>query len=160
MSAPPFTIEPAIGANDLTALAALFREYGQSLGIDLSFQHFDEELASLPGDYAEPRGALLLARVGDAAAGCVALRPLEDEICEMKRLFVRPHFRGLRLGHALASRVIDAARARKYRRMRLDTLPSMGSARALYRQLDFHEIPAYRFNPVEGTTFLELTLKR
>jgi ribosomal protein S18 acetylase RimI-like enzyme len=160
MTAPPFTIEPASGADDLAAVAALFREYADSLGIDLSFQQFEEELASLPGEYAEPRGALLLARVGQVAAGCVALRPLDGGACEMKRLFVRPQFRGLRLGEALARGAIDAAHARGYARIRLDTLPTMASARSLYQQLGFHEIPAYRFNPIEGTTFLERTLTR
>jgi ribosomal protein S18 acetylase RimI-like enzyme len=154
-----YSIAPAIGERDITDVAALFREYGQSLGIDLSFQHFDEELASLPGDYAEPRGTLLLARVGGTAAGCVGARPLDESICEMKRLYVRPAFRGLRLGDALAHAVIDAARTRGYTRMRLDTLPSMTSARKLYASLGFREIPPYRFNPIEGTTFMELTLR-
>jgi ribosomal protein S18 acetylase RimI-like enzyme len=158
MGAPPFTIQPAVTAADVVAIAALFREYGASLGIDLGFQHFDEELRSLPGDYAEPRGTLLLARVGSEEAGCVALRPLEPDVCEMKRLFVRPSYRGLTIGEALAHAVIDAGRARGYARMRLDTLPSMTRARRLYSALGFVEIPAYRFNPVEGTSFMELTL--
>jgi len=154
----PYSIAPARSAPDVAEVARLFREYGESLGIDLAFQHFEEELAALPGDYAEPRGALLLARVGDAPAGCVGVRPLDDSACEMKRLYVRPAFRGLRLGDALAHAIIDTARAKGYTRMRLDTLPSMASARKLYANLGFREIPPYRFNPVEGTSFLELAL--
>lgn len=158
--AAAFTIAPAHSSADIAAVAELFREYGASLGIDLGFQHFDEELANLPNEYARPRGALLLARCGDAAAGCVALRPLEGDACEMKRLYVRPAFRGLRLGDALARQAIDAARAIGYARMRLDTLPTMVAARAMYERLGFREIPAYRFNPVEGTAFLELPLSK
>jgi ribosomal protein S18 acetylase RimI-like enzyme len=156
--ASSFTIAPAASSADMAAIATLFREYGASLGVDLSFQHFDEELASLPGDYAEPLGTLLLARVGDNHAGCVGLRPLEGNACEMKRLYVRPEFRGLHLGETLATAIIDAARMRKYARMRLDTLPSMARARRLYTSLGFVEIPPYRFNPIEGTSFMELTL--
>ena len=156
MAAPPFTIAPAISRADIAAVGELFREYGQSLGIDLSFQRFDEELAAMPGEYAEPRGTLLLARIGDAAAGCVGLRPLEDGVCEMKRLYVRPAFRGLRIGDALARELIEAARLRGYARMRLDTLPSMAPARRLYEELGFQRIAPYRFNPIEGTAFMEL----
>lgn len=144
---------------DLADTAALFREYAASLAVDLSFQKFDQELAALPGDYAEPEGTLLLARVGGDAAGCVGVRPLQPRICEMKRLYVRPAFRGLGLGAALARSAITAARGRRYERMRLDTLPAMAGARSLYRTLGFREIPAYRFNPVEGTSFLELTIQ-
>lgn len=158
MSVPAFTIVPARSASDIALVAGLFREYGASLGIDLSFQQFDQELAALPGEYGEPMGALLLARAGDAPAGCVGLRPLEDGICEMKRLYVRPSCRGMKIGEALAAAVIAAARDRGYGRMRLDTLPSMHAARAMYGRLGFVEIPAYRFNPVEGTSYLELAL--
>lgn len=158
MQAPPFTLAPAATPADVAAIATLFREYGESLGIDLSFQRFDEELASLPGDYAEPRGTLLLARVAGQEAGCVGLRPLGGDVCEMKRLYVRPRFRGLHLGETLARAIIDAASAKKYGRMRLDTLPSMARARRLYASLGFVEIPPYRFNPVEGTSFMELAL--
>jgi ribosomal protein S18 acetylase RimI-like enzyme len=156
MAAPPFTIAPAISGADIAAVSELFREYGQSLGIDLSFQRFDEELAAMPGDYAEPRGTLLLARVGELAAGCVGLRPLEDDVCEMKRLYVRPTCRGLKIGEALARDVIEAARWRGYARMRLDTLPSMARARRLYEELGFRRIAPYRFNPIAGTAFMEL----
>lgn len=158
MAVPLFRIEPATTPDDMVAIAALIREYGESLGIDLSFQHFAEELASLPGDYSEPQGTLLLARVGDSSAGCVGLRPLENDACEMKRLYVRPQHRGLKIGDALVHAVIDAARARGYARIKLDTLPSMSRARALYQQLGFRETTAYRFNPVEGTSYLELAL--
>jgi ribosomal protein S18 acetylase RimI-like enzyme len=158
MEATPFTIHAATSSDDIAAIAALFREYAGSLGLDLSFQHFDEELASLPGDYSEPEGTLLLARVAGEAAGCVGLRPLDQDVCEMKRLYVRPQFRGLHLGDTLVRAIVDAAGARNYARVRLDTLPSMARARQLYASLGFVDIPAYRFNPVAGTRYMELTL--
>ena len=144
----------ATTAEHLALAAGLFREYAASLGIDLSFQGFENEVASLPGDYAPPRGRLLLA----GETGCVALRPLSDEICEMKRLYVRPTGRGTGLGRTLVQRIIEEARAIGYRAMRLDTLPSMTTAAAMYRSFGFHEIEPYRFNPVEGTKFFELEL--
>jgi ribosomal protein S18 acetylase RimI-like enzyme len=158
VAAGTLTIAAARSATDIAAVAELFREYADSLGIDLSFQHFDEELARLPGDYVPPRGALLIARCGGRAAGCVALRPLDGDVCEMKRLYVRPAFRGLRIGDKLARAAIEIARTHHFVRMRLDTLPSMAAARAMYARLGFREIPPYRFNPVEGTSFLELEL--
>jgi putative acetyltransferase len=136
----------------------LFEEYASSLGFDLGFQDFQAELSELPGAYAPPRGRLLLAFQEGRPAGCVALRELEDEVCEMKRLYVRPEFRDLRIGRALAEAVIAEARGIGYSRMWLDTVPAMERARALYHALGFREIPPYRFNPVPGTAFLELTM--
>jgi putative acetyltransferase len=155
----PIRIVLARTPGDIEEARRLFREYESSLGIDLCFQNFEQELAELPGRYAPPRGALLLARGEEnAIAGCAALRPLEEEICEMKRLYVRDAFRGRGAGRLLAEEVIGEARRIGYRRMRLDTLPSMRRAIALYRSLGFTDIAPYTLNPVEGTLFLEKKL--
>ena len=146
------TIEPA---DDLEDVRELFLEYAESIGVDLSFQNFDEELASLPGDY-DP---ILMAYVDNELAGCIALHPFgEAGICEMKRLYVRPEWRKYGVGRALALRIIEEAKKRGYRAMRLDTLPMMQGAMRLYESLGFVDIEPYRYNPIAGTRFLELTL--
>ena len=138
---------------------ALFREYSDWLQVDLCFQNFEIELADLPGDYARPNGRLWLAWVNQDIAGCIALRSIGDGICEMKRLYVRPEFRGQGLGRLLAEKLIEEARNIGYRKMRLDTLPGrMDRAIAMYRDLGFHEIERYYNNPHETALFMELDL--
>jgi putative acetyltransferase len=151
-------IVDADSAVTISMAQMLFREYATSLGVDLYFQNFNEELAGLPGDYAAPSGSLLLAYAIQELAGCVALRKLDEGICEMKRLYVRPEFRGLHIGRSLAETVIMRARNLGYTLMRLDTLASMDTARALYRSLGFREISPYRYNPIKGAMFMELHL--
>jgi ribosomal protein S18 acetylase RimI-like enzyme len=138
---------------------ALLLEYTESLGVDLSFQNFDRELAAFPESYLPPTGALLLCFRDESPAGSVAMRGLDDGVCEMKRLYVRPAFRGRGVGRELALAVIEAGREAGYRSMRLDTLPGMDDAQRLYRLLGFGEIDAYYENPVPGTKYLELDLR-
>ena len=147
-------IRPADLPLELDVVRALFREYTQGLGVDLSFQDFEAELQSLPGKYAPPAGRLLLAWMQGAAVGCVALRRVDLTSCEMKRLYVRPQARGERFGRRLAERICAEARAAGYARICLDTLPSMQPAQALYRSLGFAPIPPYVFNPIAGTQFM------
>ena len=156
---PPMSVSPASFPTDLPAITQLFRAYAASLPIDLGYQGFDGELASLPGKYAPPAGALLIARDANGAAlGCVAMRPLEDGICEMKRLYVAPAGRGQGLGFQLARAIIEAARAAGNHEMRLDTLSTMHEAQTLYRTLGFVEIGAYYDTPIENTVFMSLKL--
>ena len=136
----------------------LFQQYADFLGLDLEFQGFSKELANLPGDYSPPQGCILMAVSAQEFVGCVALRPLEDSICEMKRLFVLPGFRCRKIGRALARGIIDEARIRGYARMRLDTIESMTEAKQLYRSLGFRPIKPYRFNPLDNPTYFELDL--
>ena len=146
-----FTIAPA-KPGDLADVAALFREYAAALDVDLCFQGFEQELAELPGAYVPPQGALLLARGTDGASrGCVALRALSDGACEMKRLFVSPEARGTGLGRALVAAVLSEATRRGYREIKLDTLPQLKEAIALYRDFGFEPIPLYGDHPYEGT---------
>ena len=150
-----------IDARDAASIALareLVREYAAWLAIDLEYQNFEQELATFPGEYGPPHGALLLAREGEATAGCVALRRLEPQVCEMKRLWVRQEFQGRGIGRALAVAALERATRLGYARMRLDTLPRMASALALSRSLGFREIPAYYPSPVPGTVYLEVNL--
>lgn len=147
-------IRKALIPGEVPALRDLFEEYAGSLGIPLDFQGFEGEVADLPGRYAAPRGALWLALADGRAVGCVALRPLKPDVCEIKRLYVRPAFRGTGLGRRLAETVLAEAGRLGYRQVYLDTLPSMGGAIALYRALGFTEIEPYYDNPVPGALFL------
>lgn len=154
----PDEVLPAVTPDLLREVRALFKEYASSLGIDLSFQDFAHEIEGLPGAYAAPDGALLIAKVRGKVAGCVGVRRFGADVCEMKRLFVRHSFRNKGVGRRLAVASIDQARALGYRVMRLDTVPWMREALALYSSLGFVEIPPYRFNPVAGAVYLEREL--
>ncbi len=144
---------------DLPVVRQLFTEYAGSLGVDLSFQGFDAELEGLPGKYAPPEGALLIAERDGEPCGCIALRRIDERTCEMKRLYVRPACRQLGIGKELVRRLLEEARVKGYGAMRLDTLPSMRGAIAMYRSFDFHEIAPYVYNPVEGALFMEKSLQ-
>ena len=148
----------AESGKELEQVRILFGEYSNSLDFGLDFQNFDKELANLPGDYTRPTGCLLLAFHKGQLAGCVGLRKLSDGVCEMKRLYVKEQFRGLGLGRALAEAVIKEAQKIGYNYMRLDTVPSMEVARALYSSLGFKQTRPYRYNPIEGAVFMELRL--
>jgi ribosomal protein S18 acetylase RimI-like enzyme len=151
-------IAPASGPADIEAVRALFEEYAASLGVDLGFQGFDDEVAELPGAYRPPGGVLLLARDAGEAVACVGVRPLDGDACEMKRLYVSPTRRGSGLGRRLVDEALAWARTAGYLAMRLDTLPSMAAASALYDAMGFREIAPYYENPVPGARFLELEL--
>lgn len=154
-----FKINPASSSADYEAVWLLFQAYASSLGVDLSYQDFSTELATLPGKYAPPEGALLLARDETGKAiGCVAMRKFKGDICEMKRLYVAPAARGTGLGKALAEAILNEAKRIGYREMWLDSLPSMHEAIALYRKLGFIDIPPYYDTPIKGTVFLGKSL--
>jgi ribosomal protein S18 acetylase RimI-like enzyme len=152
------TIRAAEFPAETEVVRALFLAYAQSLSFELCFQNFSAELDGLPGAYAPPEGRLFLAMVDGEPAGCAALRKLEDSVCEMKRMYVKPDFRGLGLGRRLAQQVILAGREASYRRMRLDTIRTMEAAIAVYRSLGFRSIAPYYENPIEGAEYMELTL--
>ncbi len=151
-------IVDAGGSVEIAEVRELLLEYQASLDVDLGFQGFAREVAELPGSYAPPSGRLLLARAGGLARGCIALQPISSDVCEMKRLYVRPAGRGSGLGWLLVGRLLDEARAIGYRTVCLDTLPSMTRAVAMYESLGFEDIPPYRPNPVPGTRFMALAL--
>lgn len=155
------TIDIGFPAAERAGIAALLREYETSLGISLGFQGFEAEVATLPGDYAPPRGAFATARLDGRIVGMIALRPLEGSaaVCEMKRLYVSPAARGSGAGRSLALAIIAEAERLGYRRMVLDTLPAMREAQALYRKLGFREVDAYYANPVAGTLYMERVLR-
>ena len=160
---PPSTTLIAVSSADDRRVAEarkLLLEYAESLDVDLSFQNFDQELSSFPESYLPPTGALLIATRDEELAGSIAMRGIDSRVCEMKRLYVCPEFRGLGVGRELAVAIIDAAKGKGYQHMRLDTLPGMDDAQRLYRNLGFREIAAYYENPVPGTRYLELDLRQ
>lgn len=156
VDSPSVAVKPAATHEEIEEVRELFVEYARSLDFSLCFQGFDRELASLPGEYAPPTGILLIARTRGKLAGCVALRRLAESVCEMKRLYVRPGFRGKRVGRSLVQAALNEAVRKSYKTMRLDTVPTMVKAIALYRSMGFREIPAYRENPVPGAIFMEI----
>lgn len=162
MDIPSIQLITPVDGSDIDRVRGMFREYAGSLKVDLDFQGFEAELASLPGDYAAPRGALLLALVDGAPAGCCALRALDTvdypNACEMKRLYVRKAFRGFGLGRQLAEAMLDCARRAGYACLLLDTLDDMEAARSLYEELGFREVPPYYHNPIAGAHYLKADL--
>jgi ribosomal protein S18 acetylase RimI-like enzyme len=152
-------IQTAIIPDEIPAIRGLFQDYADSLDFELDFQDFREELASLPGKYAPPMGSILVAKEKGETVGCVAVRPLGEEICEMKRLYVKPAHRGKSLGRNLALAIIEEAKKIGYEVMRLDTVVEMKEASALYRALGFQPINAYCFNPLPGAMYFELKLR-
>jgi len=162
LDTPEITLYAPQTADEWLSVREIFSEYAGTLSVDLDFQGFAQELAQLPGDYAPPRGALLLARVGEAIAGCCALRPMDSSdypnAAEMKRLYVRPAFRGFGLGRQLSEAILDEARRAGYSCVLLDTLDEMEAARALYEDLGFEEIPPYYHNPHAGAHYLKVDL--
>lgn len=156
------SLQTTLESGQMEAVRELLQEYARSLSVDLCFQNFEEELAQLPGEYASPRGALYTVCVDGKLAGCCAMRPLDavdyPNACEMKRLYVRPAYRRLRLGRMLAEAILDAARMAGYDCILLDTLDDMESARALYEELGFEEIPPYYYNPIAGAHYLKAQL--
>ena len=143
----------------ITKAKELFQEYAESLGFDLCFQNFDQELDDFPGQYSPPMGRLFLALSENQPIGCVGLRSFEKGVCEMNRLYVRPDFRGRKAGRLLAEATIKAGKVIRYEIMRLDTLPSMESANILYKSLGFRQIEPYRHNPIKGAIYMELNLR-
>ncbi|MGY0374599.1 GNAT family N-acetyltransferase [Clostridium sp. JNZ J1-5] len=148
------------GQDMIEKIKQLFLEYVHSLKVDLSFQNFEEELNTLPGKYGQPRGVLILALVDGKEAGCIALRNISEDICEMKRLYVRDCYRGLGIGKKLITIVIQEALKINYQYIRLDTLPMMKNAQALYKSLGFYDIDPYVYNPIDGAKFMELKLEK
>jgi putative acetyltransferase len=162
LNTPTIVLRPPANAEEIDAMRAIFKEYADQLGVDLCFQAFDEELATLPGLYDAPRGALLMALVDGELAGCCALRPLDDvdypNASEMKRLYVRKAFRGFGLGRQLVEATLDAGRAAGYNCVLLDTLDDMEAARTLYEDLGFESIAPYYHNPIAGAHYLKAEL--
>ncbi|MCF8155975.1 MAG: GNAT family N-acetyltransferase [Rhodoferax sp.] len=163
MAAPPnVQLHSPRSPSELESVRALFVEYASALNIDLCFQNFSQELEALPGEYTAPRGALVLVLVDGQPAGCCAMRPLDavdyTNACEMKRLYVRPSYRGMQMGRMLAESILDLSRQAGYDSILLDTLDDMESARALYQELGFEEIPPYYFNPIAGAHYLRAKL--
>lgn len=152
------TVQKIGSAEDLEEIKALFREYEKFLGVSLCFQNFEEELAKLPAKYAEPEGVILLAKVDEVSAGCAALWKLEEGVCEMKRLYVKPTYQGLGLGKKLANAIIDEAQKKGYKKMKLDTLRRLESANNLYKSLQFTETIPYNYNPEDDVAYYEKDL--